>query len=95
MAVLSVQGRQEEWSNEPLRALTLGKANEGKHLKRGLRIANRSGQYVHRHVRFAMSSDKAIKWRDELIAALRVAARRGRRLAPLQFVRFPAIGPRC
>jgi len=72
---IAVKGEHEKWSDQKLRALTVGKAaalhSSGRDY---LRIANKSGRNVHRQIRFVMPADEASRWRDDLIAALREAA---------------------
>lgn len=71
------KGEHEKWNNQTLRSLTVGTAARFLKSKRSyLRVVNKSGRNVHRHIRFMMPSDKAVEWRDELIHALKVATSR-------------------
>ncbi len=67
------KGDHEQWSNKILKSLTVGTAAKfgARHY---LRVANKSHRNVHRHIRFAMPSHKALAWRDKLIAHLREAS---------------------
>ena len=69
----------EVWSNEPLRALTVGTAAAWLNSRRDyLRVENSSGRNVHRHIRFNMPSDEAIAWRQKLITALTATEKTGK-----------------
>jgi hypothetical protein len=68
------KGEHEKWNDTTLRSLTVGTAARFLKSKRSyLRVVNKSGRNVHRHIRFMMPSDKAVEWRDELIDALKSA----------------------
>lgn len=68
------KGAHERWNDKTLRSLTVSTAAKFLKSKRSyLRVVNKSGRNVHRHIRFLMPSDKAVEWRDELIHALRAA----------------------
>jgi hypothetical protein len=72
------KGAHEKWSDKTLRSLTVGTAARFLTSKRSyLRVVNKSGRNVHRHIRFMMPSDEAVEWRDELIRALKAATARG------------------
>lgn len=72
------KGEHEKWNDNTLRSLTVGTAARLLKSKRSyLRVVNKSGRNVHRHIRFMMPSDKAVKWRDELIRELKAATARG------------------
>lgn len=76
---VAFRGEHEAWSNETLQTLTVGTATE--YLSSGrnyLRVANRSGRNVHRHIRFEMPSTAAVAWRSELIRALKAADKKGK-----------------
>ena len=66
---IAVKEEHEVWSNDRLRALTVGKAAAVLNSKRDfLCIKNKSGRNVHRHILFLL---EAIAWRSELIRALK------------------------
>lgn len=72
------KGEHERWNDKTLRSLTVGTAARLLKSKRSyLRVVNKSGRNVHRHIRFMMPSDKAVEWRDELIRELKAATARG------------------
>jgi hypothetical protein len=71
------KGAHEKWNDQTLRSLTVNTAARFLKSKRSyLRVVNKSGRNVHRHIRFMMPSDKAVEWRDELIHALKAATAR-------------------
>jgi hypothetical protein len=68
------KGEHEKWNDKTLRTLTVGTAARFLKSKRSyLRVVNKSGRNVHRHIRFMMPTDKAVELRDELIHALKTA----------------------
>jgi hypothetical protein len=72
------KGKHEKWNHKTLRSLTVGTAAKFLKSKRSyLRVVNKSGRNVHRHIRFMMPSDKAVEWQDELIHALKAATEHG------------------
>lgn len=66
----------EEWSHKALQSLTVGTASRFHRSGRDyLRVVNKSGRNVHRHIRFVMPTSEAVAWRDELIRALKRATK--------------------
>jgi hypothetical protein len=63
-------GSSEKWENAELRRLTVDTAADFGGRCR-LRTTNASGRNVHPVIRFEMPPDTVVKWRQELIAALR------------------------
>src|SRR5262249_53219651 len=75
------KGEHEKWSHKALQSRTVGTASRFHHSGRDyLRVVNKSGRNVHRHVRFLMPTDEAVIWRAELIRALKQATKTRRHL---------------
>jgi hypothetical protein len=90
---ISRKGEHENWNDNVLRSLTVGTAAKFLKSKRSyLRVVNKSGRNVHRHIRFMMPSDKAVEWRDELIHALKAATARSQ-VSPVRARR--SVSARC
>jgi len=73
---LAVTGQHEDWTDERLRALTVGTASQLGNGRDYLRIVNQSERNVHRQIHFEMPADSARSWRETLIEAL--TRKRGR-----------------
>jgi hypothetical protein len=63
-------GSSEQWESPKLQELTVDTAAEFRG-RRFLRTANKTGRNVHPVVRFEMPANDVVKWRQQLIAALR------------------------
>jgi hypothetical protein len=86
----------EKWNDKIIQSLTVGTA--ARFLASGrdyLRVVNKSGRNVHRHIRFMMPTDQAVAWRSELTRALKKATKTGShsRSAPLQAARTVRCAP--
>lgn len=76
---VAFKGEHEAWSNRLLESLTVGTASECvKGGRNYLRVANRSGRNVHRHIRFEMPTTEAVAWRGRLIRTLKAADKNGK-----------------
>lgn len=94
---LARKREHEKWSQARLRSLTVETASE--FLKSGrdyLRVKNKSGRNVHRHIRFVMPTEQAVAWRNELIRALKVARKTAKnsRSGPVQVAKTVSCIPR-
>jgi len=71
----------EKWSHKALQSLTGGTASRFHRSGRDyLRVVNKSGRNVHRHIRFVMPTVEAVAWRAALIRALKQATKTGLQL---------------
>jgi hypothetical protein len=73
---VSQKREHEKWSHKALQSLTVGTASRFHRSGRDyLRVVNKSGRNVHRHIRVVMPTSEAVAWRDELIRALKRATK--------------------